>query len=163
HRHETIAALAEEYLECLRELIRHCTSGLASGFTPSDFAEADLGQQELDTLLAEVGDAANIDAIYPQSSTQQGMLFAALFAPELGIDIVQGIFSSRGQLQVSALKRAWEGALERHDVLRTLFIASSAERPLQVVLRRVELSWQELDWRNGSDAQKGEWRKQFLA
>lgn len=162
HRRETIAALAQDYLECLRKLITHCTSGLDTGFTPSDFADADLSQRELDTLVAELGDVANIEAVYPQSSTQQGMLFATMLAPEFGTDIEQVIFSVRGNLQVAALKRAWEGALERHDVLRTLFMASSADTPLQIVLRQVELPWEELDWRQGADVQHAEWRKRFL-
>lgn len=163
HRRETVAALAQDYLECLRELIQHCTSGLAAGFSPSDFPDADLSQQELDALVAQVSDVANIEAIYPQSPTQQGMLFAALLAPASGIDIEQFIFGMQGSLQVSALKLAWEGALERHEVLRTLFVASSLDTPLQVVLRRVELPWEELDWRHGSDAQCVEWRKRLLA
>ncbi len=162
HRHETIVGLAQNYLECLRELIRHCTSGLLAGCTPSDFSDVDLSQDELDTLVAEVGDVANLDTIYSQSPTQQGMLFATLFAPESGTDIEQVIFGVQGNLQVSALRRAWEGALQRHDVLRTLFMASSLETPLQVVLRQVELPWEELDWRHGSVAQRAEWRKRFL-
>lgn len=162
HHQQTIATLAQNYLTCLRQLIMHCTSGLVAGCTPSDFPEANLSQQELDRLVAQVGNVANIEAIYPQSSTQQGMLFAALFAPASGTDIEQAIFSMHGNLQVPALKRAWEEAMGRHDVLRTLFITASLDTPLQVVLRRAELPWEELDWRNGSEAQHAEWRQRLL-
>jgi thioesterase domain-containing protein/aryl carrier-like protein len=34
----------------------HCTSASASGYTPSDFIEAGLDQQELDRLIAELGE-----------------------------------------------------------------------------------------------------------
>jgi hypothetical protein len=38
----------------MQELIAHCQSPTAGGFTPSDFPEAELTQQELDELLAEL-------------------------------------------------------------------------------------------------------------
>jgi surfactin family lipopeptide synthetase C len=97
----------------------------------------------------------NIEAIYPQSPTQQAMLFPALLAPNSGIDIEQGVFSLHGDLQVAALRRAFERAVERYDVLRTLFTSSGQERPLQVVRRRVNLPWDEFDWRDASPSSNG--------
>jgi non-ribosomal peptide synthase protein (TIGR01720 family) len=54
HEERTIRALAESHLACLRALIAHCLSAKAAGYTPSDFAEADLDQSELDALLTQV-------------------------------------------------------------------------------------------------------------
>jgi non-ribosomal peptide synthase protein (TIGR01720 family) len=54
HERATIERLADEYLDALRVLIAHCTSPDAGGYTPSDFPEAGLSQQELDALLAEI-------------------------------------------------------------------------------------------------------------
>jgi non-ribosomal peptide synthase protein (TIGR01720 family) len=54
HRRETIEALAEDYVQQLRQLIRHCEGPDAGGYTPSDFPKADLSQEELDELLAEL-------------------------------------------------------------------------------------------------------------
>ena len=54
HEHATIERLAHEYLEALRAIVSHCTSPDAGGYTPSDFPEAGLSQQELDALLAEI-------------------------------------------------------------------------------------------------------------
>jgi amino acid adenylation domain-containing protein/non-ribosomal peptide synthase protein (TIGR01720 family) len=54
HRRGTIEQLAESYLEELRDLIRHCTSPEAGGYTPSDFADAGLNQAELDRLIADL-------------------------------------------------------------------------------------------------------------
>jgi non-ribosomal peptide synthase protein (TIGR01720 family) len=48
HRRETIAGLAQGYLEALQELIAHCQLAEAGGFTPSDFPLARLEQPELD-------------------------------------------------------------------------------------------------------------------
>ena len=58
HRRSTIERLAQSFIEALRSLIHHCTSPSAGGYTPSDFSEAGLDQQELDSLIAELGEGA---------------------------------------------------------------------------------------------------------
>ena len=55
HRRTTIQNLAGNMLECLESLIDHCLSPDAGGFTPSDFPEAGLSQEELDRLVADLG------------------------------------------------------------------------------------------------------------
>jgi amino acid adenylation domain-containing protein len=52
-----------------------------------------------------------------------------------------------GGLDVAAFRRAWQTVVERHPVLRTAFLWDGLAEPLQVVRRRVELVWQEADWR----------------
>ena len=56
HRRATIEQLAQDCLASLRELIAYCVPLEPGGFTPSDFAEADLDQQELDQLISELND-----------------------------------------------------------------------------------------------------------
>ena len=58
HRRETVEALAREFVAELRGLIEHCLSAEAGGYTPSDFKRVDLSQDELDDLLAELGELA---------------------------------------------------------------------------------------------------------
>jgi len=55
HRRTTIQNLADNILECLESLLDHCLSPNAGGFTPSDFPEAGLSQEELDRLVADLG------------------------------------------------------------------------------------------------------------
>jgi non-ribosomal peptide synthase protein (TIGR01720 family) len=59
HRRVTIERLAENFIEALRSLIRHCTSPHAGGYTPSDFVESGLNQEELDSLIAEISEGTN--------------------------------------------------------------------------------------------------------
>jgi non-ribosomal peptide synthase protein (TIGR01720 family) len=47
HRREKIEEIAARYMERLRELIDHCRSEGAGGFTPSDFPVAEMTQKEL--------------------------------------------------------------------------------------------------------------------
>jgi amino acid adenylation domain-containing protein/non-ribosomal peptide synthase protein (TIGR01720 family) len=52
YRRHTIESLADEFIGALRDLITHCQSGNAGGFSTSDFPEAGLRQEDLDKLLA---------------------------------------------------------------------------------------------------------------
>ena len=54
HTADTIQAVSNDYIEALRELVRHCQSPEAGGFTPSDFPLIHLNQVELDLALAEI-------------------------------------------------------------------------------------------------------------
>ncbi|MGA2229275.1 MAG: condensation domain-containing protein, partial [Syntrophobacteraceae bacterium] len=49
---------------------------------------------------------------------------------------------------VSAFKRAWQLVLDRHPILRTFFIWEGRDKPLQIVRERVDLPWDEWDWRS---------------
>jgi non-ribosomal peptide synthase protein (TIGR01720 family) len=54
HARETIRRLADAFIEELRALIEHCQSAQEIGYTPSDFPEAELNQQELDDLISSL-------------------------------------------------------------------------------------------------------------
>lgn len=54
HDSSIIESLAQNYLAALLNLIDHCLSPEAGGFTPSDFPVANLNQQELDDILSEI-------------------------------------------------------------------------------------------------------------
>ena len=50
----TIEELVDQFSQTLHELVAHCQSPSAGGFTPSDFPLADLNQEELNRLLEEL-------------------------------------------------------------------------------------------------------------
>jgi non-ribosomal peptide synthase protein (TIGR01720 family) len=56
HRHETIDRLAEAYLDALRRIISHCLLPDAVGYTPSDFPDVALSEDELDAVIFEIED-----------------------------------------------------------------------------------------------------------
>jgi len=58
HRRETIEMVAENYIESLRKLIKHCLSPESGGYTPADFPRAKFSQEELDDLIEELSEAA---------------------------------------------------------------------------------------------------------
>ena len=53
-RRSDIETLAHGFIEALRDIVAHCQTPNAGGYTPSDFPEAGLAQEELDALLAQL-------------------------------------------------------------------------------------------------------------
>src|SRR5215211_6676182 len=100
--------------------------------------------------------AKNIEAIYPLSPLQQGMLFHTLYAPKAAVYFGQFHCTLQGDINVNAVKWAWQRVVDRHPILRTAFVWESLDEPLQVVGRRVKLPFFEQDWRGMSplDQQK---------
>ncbi|MHC4887245.1 MAG: amino acid adenylation domain-containing protein, partial [Planctomycetota bacterium] len=49
-----VECLADRVVEAVQELVAHCTDADAGGYTPSDFAEVELGQNDLDGLMDEL-------------------------------------------------------------------------------------------------------------
>jgi amino acid adenylation domain-containing protein/non-ribosomal peptide synthase protein (TIGR01720 family) len=54
HMRKTIEDLATTFIEALCALIQHCQSLDMSSYTPSDFPDVHLSQEQLDVLLAEI-------------------------------------------------------------------------------------------------------------
>ena len=55
HKRKRMEDLADEFMIALRKLVAHCLSDNAGGFTPSDFPDAELSQEDLDDLMAQLG------------------------------------------------------------------------------------------------------------
>ena len=92
----------------------------------------------------------NIEAVYPLSPMQQGMLFHSLHAPQSGVYLQQFMCRLHESLQVFAFKQAWQHLIARHPILRTRFRWEGVNTPLQEVCGSVLLPWEEYDWRQVS-------------
>src|ERR1043165_6106305 len=103
-----------------------------------------------------------IDAIYPLSPMQQGMLFHTIYAPESGVYFHQVRCVLEGKLDVSSLREAWQRVLDRYAVLRTAFVWEHRKQPLQVVHPQVTLPWAEEDWRELSPSAQQERIEAYL-
>ncbi len=144
HRRITIERLAERFLGALRSLISHCQSPDANGYTPSDFPYAGLDQFQLDRIA---GKDRKIEDIYTLSPMQQGILFHALYTSTSDVYTVQLNYTLSGQLDIPALKRAWEQVVNRHSILRTSFTWQGLPEPVQIVHQNVILKWDQQDYR----------------
>ena len=154
HEESTIARLAEEYMERLRELIAHCQES-AGGLTSSDFPLANLTDGELERVVRQVGVVPRgIADIYPLSPLQHGLLFHTLYEPSATVYVTTLSWRIPGALDEEALHAAWSHVLARHEILRTAFVGQELARPVQVVLREVALGWRRLDWRDQEPAEQ---------
>ncbi len=88
----------------------------------------------------------NLEDIYQLAPMQQGMLFHSLYTPGSGVYVEQSLFTITGELDVNAFQRAWQQVVDRHSILRTLFLWEELEQPQQVVLRRVQVPFTLEDW-----------------
>ncbi|SER28292.1 non-ribosomal peptide synthase domain TIGR01720/amino acid adenylation domain-containing protein [Lentzea albida] len=145
HERPTIAQLAADYVAALAGIVEHCLSG-ASGLTPSDVPLAGLSQSSLDALVERT--PGLVDA-YPLSPLQQGMLFHAVESPDSGVYWTQDVRELTGDLDVEAMRAAWQLVLDRHPALRTGFVWSG--EPLQVVVGDVPVPFEVRDWTSVED------------
>jgi amino acid adenylation domain-containing protein/non-ribosomal peptide synthase protein (TIGR01720 family) len=160
HSRATIRALALRFEKALRSLIALGTRPAAAAHTPSDFPLARLDQEALDALA---GKHPGLEDVYPLTPMQEGMLYHTLSAPGSGVYVEHLTWKFHGPLDEPAFVRAWGRAAERHTILRTALLWEGVDRPLQVVSRRVEASWDRLDWRDlAGYEQEGELER-FLA
>ncbi|ACK73920.1 amino acid adenylation domain protein (plasmid) [Gloeothece citriformis PCC 7424] len=104
----------------------------------------------------------NIEDLYELSPMQQGMLFHSLYSPESEVYFEQLICILKGKLNLSAFQKAWEKIVDRHPVLRSSFYWEEIEKPLQMVNRQIELSWNIYDWQNWDQGQQQSQLETFL-
>jgi amino acid adenylation domain-containing protein len=98
-------------------------------------------------MVAIQNKTKDIEAIYPLSPMQQGMLFHRLYQPESKIYFEQFRFTLHGDLNKSAFEQAWQQVVQRHSALRTLFVWKNRKQPVQVVRKQVDITWINRDLR----------------
>ena len=104
----------------------------------------------------------NVEEFYPLSPMQQGILFHCLYEPQSALYFGQLSYTFHGEFNASAFIQAWQTVLDRHSILRTLFIWEELKEPVQVVQRKVELPHQILDWRDFSTSEQQQRLEAFL-
>ncbi|WP_141588881.1 non-ribosomal peptide synthetase/type I polyketide synthase [Myxococcus sp. AB056] len=145
HQRATIEAVADDFLSSLRELMESRSTPDAARRSPGDFPLARLSSSSLDRLLRQF---PAVEDMYPLTSLQQGMLFHVALAPQgSGVFHEQLAWTSRGNVDVAALRQAWAVVIARNAVLRTSFIHEGLPEPLQVVHAKADLPWTEHDLR----------------
>ena len=98
-------------------------------------------------MKKEVLKSPKIEAIYPLSVTQTGLLFHYLTEKDdQGFLNVQCTID--GELDVDLLKKSWELVIERHPVLRTSVHWEKIKSPVQIVKPTGSMEWTILDWSN---------------
>ncbi|HSL81184.1 MAG TPA: condensation domain-containing protein, partial [Thermoanaerobaculia bacterium] len=142
---EVVPRLMKRFEEALRGLVEICRRAAAAAITPSDFPLAELDVPEIETLHARYRGVADVVALSP---VQEGLLFHTLYQPGSGVYVTHAHWTLRGDLDVAALRKAWQHVVDRHPALRSAFAWERLRRPVQVILREVDVAWREHDWRH---------------
>ena len=77
----------------------------------------------------------NLQDLYPLSPMQEGMLFHAVQDRHSTAYVEQLGFRMNPAPSLAAFRATWELLVQRHAILRTVFVSGSGTRPMQAVLR----------------------------
>ncbi|CAM1358033.1 amino acid adenylation domain-containing protein [Tenacibaculum xiamenense] len=122
--------------------------------TPSMVPLLNFEQEDIDRIVRNIpSGVSNIQDIYPLSPLQEGIYFQHLINGEnLGDPYVTPILLSFNNKEKRAsFINAVQFVVNRHDVLRTCFLSKGLPKPVQVVLKKVNLSVEELILDNSKD------------
>ncbi|MCM3338072.1 non-ribosomal peptide synthase/polyketide synthase [Paenibacillus sp. MER TA 81-3] len=159
HKKDTLERLAAGYVQAVRDMLRIPRTAELSVYTPSDFPQAVVDQQQLDTVIAGIG---RLEDLYVLSPMQKGMLFHTLYTAESTTYFEQTAFSLKGNLDVPLFRRTWQEVINRHSILRTQLVVKGVSEPHQAVLAEVELPFEELDWQHLTAEEQAVRLSQFL-
>lgn len=140
---QTITALMQCYKECLLEVIDYCCTYGKVLLTPSDLSYKGLSVQQLDELQRKYA----IEDIYPLSPMQEGLLFHSLVDPESHSYFEQRTLGLKGWLNITDIEKSLNDLMARYDILRTIFLHTGYERPVQVVLKERKIDFSYIDVR----------------
>ncbi|NLC70356.1 MAG: hypothetical protein GX751_03230, partial [Desulfuromonadaceae bacterium] len=125
--------------KALREVLAHCREASPT-FTPSDFPLVKPSRKILSGLQRKY---ASLGDILPLTPLQQGLLFHSLEDREAYQ--VQLRFRMEGNLDPERFRRAWQQAVDRHDLLR--MAVPEGETSFMVIVDEVQIPWRYADWR----------------
>jgi hypothetical protein len=76
---------------------------------------------------------------YPLSPMQQGMVLETMLAPCSGVNLSQLVCRIKREIDPTALRRAGQRIVDRHDILRTRFVLENLDTPAQEVCESMDL------------------------
>ncbi|KAF5658676.1 non-ribosomal peptide synthetase [Fusarium heterosporum] len=128
------------YIENITEelsIVGHKSSSIDLSLLQLTFKPECQIERRLEEL--EIPSLGDIEAAYPCSSVQQGILFAQIRDPELyAYSIKFSVNRTIGNVDVSHLAEAWRYVVQRHSTLRTVFVDNLLQEGAmdQIVLRK---------------------------
>ncbi|SDI76260.1 amino acid adenylation domain-containing protein, partial [Paraburkholderia phenazinium] len=95
-----------------------------------------------DAWFAQTGVSRDaVEAVYPATPMQQGLLFHGMFEGEPGLYVSQ-LRLTIDALRVETMRAAWEVVVARHPVLRTRFVWPAGGEALQIVERHARMPFE---------------------
>jgi amino acid adenylation domain-containing protein len=106
----------------------------------------------------------NIKNVYTLSPMQEGMFFHSLHDSKTTAYLEQISYHLQGELDIKGVEKSLNQLMQRHDVLRTVFLHKKSDRLLQVVLkeRDMEFYFEELSEETSQKEYLKEFKKKDL-
>jgi surfactin family lipopeptide synthetase C len=105
----------------------------------------------------------NVEDAYPLAPTQHGILFHNLYDPGSAVYFEIITWTIHGEVNIEAFEKAWQSVVDRHPILRTVFVWEGLDEPLQVVRKQVKLPLRYEDWRGLTPEVQQEKVEEFFA
>ncbi|MCH2195467.1 non-ribosomal peptide synthetase [Kordia sp.] len=151
---ESIATVAENYINALETIINYCKSITKTVATPADYGLNGLLPYEDLRAFKATKQAENIEDIYRLSPMQEGILFYSLLNKNSNAYINQICFDITGELDIENFKEAWKKVIQKHGILRTSFHLEGLTIPVQCVQKSVPLPITVLDYTQKDDIEE---------
>ncbi|MCP4151120.1 MAG: AMP-binding protein, partial [bacterium] len=151
-RGENIQRLASLFKSYLQKIIHHTMNRKEKTLTPSDLGYTGITIEEMDRITSDIKSKLDrdteVNGIYPLSPMQNGMLFHHVAEKNSNAYFEQTLLTIKGELDVQLFKKSFRQLIDRHDVLRTLFVHEGLDKPLQSVLepgdKHVRFSYEDI-------------------
>lgn len=151
YKEESIATLANCYMDVLREIIQQCSSLTQARYVPADFPLVSIKQSTIDTITDSI---PNIEAIVPLTPLQEGMLHHTELNPGTGNYYIQQRLSLKRTIDVNIMQQVWQSMLNQHDILRAAYWCDSEDQALQVISSQAQLHFYDFDHSDASAEQR---------
>ncbi|KAL3441174.1 hypothetical protein BJX65DRAFT_314060 [Aspergillus insuetus] len=132
---------------------------------PSDYPLLSISQRSLQTLFSDtlpklgVHSRDEVEDVYPCSSMQEGILFSQLRDPfAYMLHTIFNVSDTRDNqpINIPRLRKAWQLVVNRHSILRTVFVDSNSKNGSfdQVVLKHLHANLVELECEDSNALQQ---------
>ncbi|MET0398247.1 MAG: amino acid adenylation domain-containing protein [Longimicrobiaceae bacterium] len=121
----------------------------------------ELRQEEIDRIVAGVpGGVGNVQDIYPLAPLQEGILFHHMMSQVGDPYLLSNLTTFDTRTRLEQYLAAFQGVIDRHDILRTAMAWEGLREPVQVVWRRTRLSVEEVELDAGEGDVAGQlWKR----
>ncbi|WP_063307554.1 non-ribosomal peptide synthetase [Pseudovibrio sp. Ad46] len=137
----------------LKDLAQHIQSSAQQSSTAgetdtnqSPMSISGLSQMQIKHVAGSVsGGIQNVKDIYPLTPLQEGIYFHHRLSEQGDPYLLWSLMAFETAEALQSYLAALQKVMDRHDILRTVFVSEGLEKPLQVVLKTVELKTCELE------------------
>ncbi len=134
-----IEVLSECVSQSIIDIVQHCAELKDGCLTPSDFPLSKINQLQLNKWQERY----SIEDIYPATAMQEGLLFQSKLDKSAYVSQLK--FTLESGVNLDVFRDSWQILLNRHQILRTVFVTDDSGQMQQLVIKKVKLPWKQIN------------------